>query len=423
MRASYQHTAVEDRPDLQTIISPTPLGQFVAELWERETLHVRRGERGYFQSLFGLEDLDHLINTSFTNYGIYTIRGQEIVTPALRRPRKTMLGEFYGHFSSGRTIAVRDMQIRWAPIARLVSAIVRQSGFAITADLFAAPPRSRNIGAFESDRSLFVLQLGGSATWHVSGSELRPPADTRAEEATQGHAWSAMLGPGDTLYAAYAPGPGPSSAVALPEVETGDEHALYLVLAVERVTWADLAARAVEVASLGSVELRKALGFGAPLRLADAGRMETKFRALVSRALASPDWDAARTLLACEQKRRLPALPDGHFEQLRRIQHMDLDTVVERRPGVTGQLRMFDGLVEFILPGYRYQAPDKLYLALDFINEAARFQVKDIPGWYTDEERVITAKHLVALGILRIATPSTIAEPWQGSRAPEEPRT
>ncbi|OJH38043.1 JmjC domain-containing protein [Cystobacter ferrugineus] len=395
--------------DFQSVISPTPVERFASLYWEKKALHISRGTPGYFGSLFSVEQLDRLINVSFTNLGLFMFEGERVITPRLRRPTKTTLSEFYKEFASGKSICLRDMQVRWKPITQLVSAVARESGFSVTAELVATPPRSRNAGIFADSRSLIVLQLEGAATWHLPAGRFQPLAS--AQEGTspenQEHAGAVSLRPGDTLYLPYgnAPGTGASGAAALPMVETGDGHALHLVLTIQRVTWADLLARTVAVASGKNVELRRALGFGGPLSVSGRGQMESRFRELVAQAFDSPSWKEANHLLASEHSRRLPILSDGHFDLLRHVDSVGLETEVIRRPGVEGRVQLYDGVVELIFPGYYYQAPEKVYLALDFISETRQFKVKDIPGWYTDQERIALTRQLISMGVLTFVTP------------------
>ncbi|RKH08227.1 hypothetical protein D7V97_20080 [Corallococcus sp. CA053C] len=390
--------------DLQAVITPMPVEQFVTDCWEKQSLFIPRATAGLFDPLFRLEDLDRLINLSFTNYSIFTFEGRRVITPRLRRPNKTSLPEFYQAFSAGQTLAVREMQVRWKPIAKLVSTLSRQSGFNFVADVVAAPAGSRNAGLFAGSRSVFILQLSGTSTWELPPGLFRPFETGAAAGAHEGRL---TVSAGDTLYLPYGNAPeGASLKAPLPLVEVGPEApALYLVLSVQRVTWADLLERNVELASARNLELRRALGFGAPLRLFGAAQTQARFRDLLGKAFDAPDWRAASHTLACEHQRRLPHLPDGHFDQLRNVDQVTLDTVVARRPGVEARVQLFDRIVELLVPGSFYQGPEKLFLALDFISETRQFRVRDIPGWYTDAERVLLTKQFMSMGVLTFAHP------------------
>lgn len=398
------------REDFQFILSPTPLESFAAHYWEKRSLHITRDSPKHFSSLFCLEQLDQLINLSFTNIGIFSFEGARVISPRPRPPTKTTLSEFYKEFSAGRSLSLRDMHVRWEPISKLISALGRQSGFSLSADLIASPPHSRNAGIFADSQSLFVLQLEGTATWRIPNGRFQPLAKSPEETLLQGleSDWRVSLKPGDTLYLPLATVSGglPPEQRPVPLVETGDGHCLHLVLPVQRVTWADLLATVVELASSKDVELRRALGFGGPLRLPD--QAQARFRASVSAAFSSPSYKKASHVLACEHRQRLPSLADGHFEQLRHVDKVEAETVVGRRPGVDTRVQLFDGVAELLFPGHFYQGPEKLFLALEFISETRQFKVKEIPGWYTDSERVLLVKQLISMGILTLARPATL---------------
>lgn len=394
------------RRDLQSVISPISLELFTTRCWEKRSFHIQRNAPGYFSSLARIEELDRLISLSFTNYHLFSIEGGRFITPKPRPPTKTTLSEFYKEFSSGRSLALRQMHVRSAPVSELVSELSRQSGFSLTADLVAAPPRSRNAGIFADSQSLFILQVEGTSTWSIPQEKFQPllAPEEGAPSALPEGGWRLSLRPGDTLYLPRGTHPGgPPSDAALPMMETGEGHSLHLILSIQRVTWADLLAQTVVLASAKNVELRRALGFGVPLRLPGKEKMATRFRELLRAALANPSWKEASHLLACEHRRRLPVLPDGHFDQLRHVERIDAETLVARRAGIDGRVLLFDRIVELLFPGYFYQGPEKLYLALDFITETPQFKVKEIPGWYTDQERIALAKHLLSMGILTFA--------------------
>jgi hypothetical protein len=44
----------------------------------------------------------------------------------------------------------------------------------------------------------------------------------------------------------------------------------------------------------------------------------------------------------------------------------------------------------------------KLFWAFDFVARTETFAVRDIPGWYSDDERVVVTRALVRAGFLGI---------------------
>ena len=115
------------------------------------------------------------------------------------------------------------------------------------------------------------------------------------------------------------------------------------------------------------------------------------------------DFEAARTRLSREVKRAMPALPDGHFTQMRLVDSINAGTELERRPGMTGAMTFVEDGVMFEFPGNFLQSPEKMFLAIEFLRTHPRFKVGDISGWFTEEEKILWAQHLVRKGYLRIA--------------------
>jgi hypothetical protein len=378
---------------LRRILEPVSSSRFISELWDAKPVLVHRDDAGYFSSLFSFEQLDHLIGFSFTNYQIKLIKDGEVTRPAFKRPGKTTINEMYRRFSDGTSIVVQDLHLRGPEVAPFINALSTEMSFLCKADAFASPMRAGGIDLMQSDQHLLILQISGRSHWDASDG-LREQLEHVGRRGRNGDDEGIELGAGDTLYL-------PRGTAR--RFETRDAASLLLVIAIRANTWGDLLARAIEAESAKNIELRQALPFGAPLTLSNREAMASRFHELAQKALDVIDIGAARTSLSCEHKQGLHPLPDGHFTQLHRVDDIDLETTVARRPGSTGEIRFVHDTVELIFPGNFQQGPEKLFLAFDFMKEAAPFQVKDIPGWYSDNEKLLIVRHLLRKGYLKIA--------------------
>jgi hypothetical protein len=107
---------------------------------------------------------------------------------------------------------------------------------------------------------------------------------------------------------------------------------------------------------------------------------------------------------------KLPALPGGQFVPPEEIEQIDLDTVLEKAPGVISRVSMEKGSVSIQYPGNRIRGPRQIAPALRFIAAASRFVVRSLPDSLTSESKLVLARRLVREGLLAIASPPLLQE-------------
>lgn len=371
---------------LTELLAPHAVEVFLGDYWDQQPLLVRGGDQGRFSALLAPPDIDRLLALALTDEHIELVKDGVTTTLSTLLPEKTSLTGFYDRYEQGHAIVLRESHVRWRPLKLLASALARELGFSVTADITVAPP---GCGALPHSRpgwGSFVLQLSGATTWSAAAPGAGAPAGAAADTP------ETRLSAGDLLYVPRVAG---HAARAV------DAPAVYVTVGIDVKTWADFLSTAVELASMGNPELRRALGFGAPLGPAPA-HLPARFHELARATLDAMDLDATHRWLACAQKRDLPPLPDSHFTQMRFVDRIDGETLVERRPGAIGEMRLLDGEAELFFPGYYLIGPEKLFLAMEFVKEQSRFRAKDIPGWYTEREKVAIVQTLVRRGYLRI---------------------
>lgn len=275
------------------------------------------------------------------------------------------------------------MQLRHEPVGVLANALAQETGFLVEADLLAFPP------GFSADRSVhphhetLCLCLEGAVDFGLcSTSGERHPYPLRS---------------GDALYWPKA-WHGETQKV-------GNEGAFCLVVHIHAKSKRDLVVQALGLLAEKDVDFRRELPFGMPLSPGSPGQISGHLNKVLLPKLEALDWEAARAKLSLQTKRAMPPLPDGHFAQLNQIQAIHGDTLLERRPGMAGEMHFVGDQVVFEFPGAYQTGPEKMFLAMDFFQTSGRFKVKDIPGWYSEEEKVICARQMVRKGYLRIHQP------------------
>jgi bifunctional lysine-specific demethylase and histidyl-hydroxylase NO66 len=171
---------------------------------------------------------------------------------------------------------------------------------------------------------------------------------------------------------------------------TSDADSLHLTIGLKVATWID--AFKAALAECGKdVEFRRTpAGSAQPLldRLA---------------AHLSPD-DVSRRLREKLVRTRRPVL-DGQLAQLRALDELDLNTVLERRPTVLFDLRVTPaGGVAIAFDGRRVEFPAHARAEVEAVALAAEpFEPADLPGDLDPQGRLVLCRRLIREGFLRIA--------------------
>jgi Cupin superfamily protein len=187
-----------------------------------------------------------------------------------------------------------------------------------------------------------------------------------------------LLKPGDTLYLPRG---------WLHEAMTSSTDSLHITVGVNVHTWLDAIKAALQECE-DDVEFRRSPNGNA--------------QELVARLLARLDPDAVRD----RQRRRLfatrrPVLP-GQLTQLRALEHLTLDTALERRPTVLFDLD--EATLRF--EGKEIVFPPVAEDALSFIAFCEEpFTPSEIAGDLDDESRLVLVRRLVREGFLRLSEP------------------
>ena len=294
---------------LADLLHPVPLERFWAELWEKEVVHVRAGDRRRFAQLFALEDVDRVIAFSVAPeaYGLVSAK-TNVFQAAAAGP--TDLGAVYAHFSAGHTVVVNEMQDRWEPVQGLANALQRELGHPVRVNAYVTPPRTTGFRAHYDSHDVFVLQVHGAKRWSIfeRGARLPLPfAEAGTEEehevASPGACTQEIdLAPGDVF---YVPRGVTHRAAALEDVS------IHLTVGVYAHTWETVLRRAVT--DLGgndpTIDLPLPIGFVSGSSDAQAAEAGTRLRA----AVEDLDLVSARRDLAKRVRRQRRPAPGRRF--------------------------------------------------------------------------------------------------------------
>jgi len=178
----------------------------------------------------------------------------------------------------------------------------------------------------------------------------------------------------------------------LHQAMTSDAPSLHLTVGINVATWRDAVKEALDEAAREEVELRRGV---APDGEAPEGLLE----ALAARL--TPEAVSARRGRSFVESRR--PIRDDAFDQLRALEDLDLDTVLERRRTVIAHLSVDDDAAALAFEGRELSFPAFVAPDLEYVLEADEpFRAVDLPGPLDDNGRFVLVRRLAREGLLRI---------------------
>jgi ribosomal protein L16 Arg81 hydroxylase len=386
--------------DLEYILNPHPLTTFLSDHWEQAPLAIRRRDPNFFQSLFTLRDIDHILNAS-------TIRQPDIrvLKDGAEFSLSSVLGSFsgrqhmaseavYQHYRDGCTLSFVFLHERWNSLKELCRRLGENMSVAAQVNAYLTPPNSQGFHTHYDDHDVFVLQIAGSKSWRVFEAPYALPlvGPRKNENPAQGNLLcEVVLEQGDTLYIPRG---------FMHDASTNENTSLHLTVGVHPVLWGDVFLAALKSLTERDVRMRASLPLG-------FARDDTRFEeALEAAKRQSSEWyamlDFDEALRQARDSVALGIAPrlEGHLLDLDRMNSFSDETVVRRRLDVPFEMANTDEAVTLHFHGKRLQFPPRAATDLAFVSRATSFTAIDLPGPLDSPGRHTLIRRLIKEGFL-----------------------
>jgi cupin superfamily protein len=285
-------------------------------------------------------------------------------------------------FEDGATIVLQGLHLNWQPLAEFCRSLESELGHPAQANAYFTPRSAQGLPVHHDTHDVFSLQVAGEKRWLVYEPALELPLKNQRYKAeTMGEPGDPVLDvtlqPGDTLYLPRG---------WLHEAKTSETDSLHLTVGVNVYTWMD-AFRAALESCAGEAGFRRS----------PDGERPDDLLELLAREL-EPQRVERRQRRRLVRTRR-PIL-GGQLSQVRALETLDLDTVVERRPTV-----LFDLVgATLTFEGKDLSFPDEAAEELAFAAQSDEpFTPGDLPGDLDDDGRLVLVSRLVREGFLVIS--------------------
>lgn len=351
-----------------------------------------RGEPGRFDDLFSQTDAERLVCSGVLRYPAFRLvkEGSKLSVRDYATDLPWRPAPFTGtadvrrvaaEFEAGATIVLQALHHSWAPIAELCRALESELGHPVQANAYWTPRDSQGLAVHHDTHEVFVLQLSGEKRWLVYEPVLELPLRHQRYTKELGEPGEPVLDltlrAGDTLYLPRG---------WLHEALTSSSDSLHLTIGVNVIPWLD-AFRAALDDCAENVEFRRSVP--------EDGEARADLLAALAERLEPAE--VVRRRRAKLVSKRRPSL-DGQISELRALDTMTMETLLERRPtviaGLEGTTLSFEGR--------EVTLEEPVGEELEWLLDAeGPFSAADLPGELDDEGRLALVSRLIREGFLR----------------------
>ena len=377
---------------LARCIEPTDEHEFLARVYERAPLAVARAEPGRYDDLLSVEDVERMVCSGGLRHPAFRLvkAGERLelgdyATDVPWRPAAFTgtidVPRALSAFADGATLVLQALHHTHPPLATFCRGLEEELGQPVQANAYFTPRDSQGLPVHHDTHDVFCLQVAGSKRWLVYGPALELPLRDQRYRTEHGEPGEPVLDlvlePGDMLYMPRG---------WLHQALTSDTDSLHLTIGANAYTWSD-ALRAALDSCADDVEFRRSVP--------DDGVPTADLLAALGERLEPSD--VVRRRQSKLVRTRRPVL-DGGFSELRSLDTLTVDTVLERRRTVMWELD--DGGLVF--EGKTVRVPEHALPELKAIAVSDEpFRAVDLPGELDGKGRLVLVRRLIREGFVR----------------------
>jgi ribosomal protein L16 Arg81 hydroxylase len=241
--------------DFTALIAPASPELFFNEYWERQPIHLSRGNADYYDSVLTNGDLERIISAADLRYPAIQLArngsylAPEAYTKNIKHGSESFngvpdLGQIQSEYRAGSTVVLPALQRTWQPLRELCATLEGYFSHAVHANAYLTPGDSPGFTPHYDTHEVFVLQIAGSKRWRLFEPPVTLPHRTQPFTPI-GYVLPAPileldLKAGDLLYL-------PRGYVHAAETVGG--HSAHVTIGITVYTWVDLVAELAASAS------------------------------------------------------------------------------------------------------------------------------------------------------------------------------
>jgi ribosomal protein L16 Arg81 hydroxylase len=390
--------------DLCRLIHPVDVATFQRDYWEKQYLIVHRTEPAYFADLLTLDGVDQALSGSgvLLDHLRVVLNGRE--TPISELSAEGRNGDtnapevLLEHYRNGSTIVLNSLNQRWEPLRGFGHGLGADLSSRIQMNVYLTPAGGQGFAPHYDMHDVFVIQVHGTKQWRLSRPPLELPLQSQPYDKSQPPPEvdeELTLHVGDTL---YLPRGTVHSATAN---ETASVH---VTIGIHPVLYSQAIEGAVK--RLGENDVRFRHGF--PIGFANdedrqrqAAQTITELLDVLRSTLSPADMVAQSVTTAASIN--APTLRH-HLTDLERLDQLDLDTRVRRRPDLRWHLTVVDDTLNLHFHNKTVHLPAFVADEVRYVagTDGDGFTGSAIPGDLDEPGRVVLLRSLLREGFLTL---------------------
>lgn len=390
--------------DFRDLIQPINIIDFEANYWEKQVLHIQRDSPGFFSSLFSIRDLDKVLEYNRPRgSALRIVKSQQPINPTVyeNKDGSLNLNQLYTAYADGHTIVINEIQRYWDPVKTLVENIRQYMSHHAVANLYLTPENEKALSPHYDSHDVFALQISGEKHWIVyDDTYFKTPLMHSFQPVFQREqltgAREITLKAGDIM---YMPRGVPHEAY------TTDQSSMHITIGVHSTQWIDFITKSLVSLSQKHIELRRALPIGFLNSMDEdvlSADSELNFVNIIQQVFQKENVAGCVSILEEEFRTKEQPRPDGHFASLDKINHINVDSLLAKRKGLTSKVSNSITGARISFQGNVIKGPSQIAGSLEFISlQEGAFSVRDIPS-LSNDNKVKLAKRLVRGGLLRV---------------------
>lgn len=391
--------------DLGRVLHPVELDLFLSDYWEQRPLVIARNQPDYYADLCSLQDVDYIISsTDLRHPAIRLVKnGSEI---PLRQYATNVpwgndvftgvadVAKVLAEYRRGATIVLQALHRTWRPLALFCRKLEAYFTYPLQTNVYLTPPSAQGFAPHYDTHDVLVLQIAGSKHWRIYGSPLPLPDRSLPSGSAKVHIGKPVhefdLTPGDLIYLPRG---------YIHEGLTSESESLHITVGIPPVTWIDVFSEALALCHQ-DLRFRQAVPVGFAAQDTMSPSMHSQFEALFTAFAERTDLDAVMARLAERFITSRPAVLEGQLLELAAADRLEVDTIVQKRPGIIYRLAADDDSVSLLFPGQKITFPKYGEPLLRFISETSQFNVESLPGDVEVSEKMGLVRRLIRDGFL-----------------------
>jgi Uncharacterized conserved protein len=236
-------------PTAEWLFRPLPVDRFLDDYWGQDHYLLRRGDAGYFASIFSARALEEFLEYGRPDpAGVRLVKGKEKKELAAYRLGNGAIDmvALRNDFASGFTIILNGLERYVGEIASLARGLEVDLNFETQVNAYITPPGSQGFLPHYDDHDVIILQIEGSKRWHIyEGEGDVPTRQLQQRDVFVGEGLSPAtqmtLYAGDLLYVPRG---------RIHAAETLDETSIHLTLGIHPPNMLDLIKSALDTLAI-----------------------------------------------------------------------------------------------------------------------------------------------------------------------------